>query len=345
MDVFSDQTSQLDRPQRARTPKAELTRRINDVMERQAGRISFEQLRGLGLSRQQIATRRLSGELIIESKTKPRSHRPGRARPRTDMTRRVYRSPGAPMTPDGRRWAAVLSAPAVGFVDHVSSLQLHGLEDPSYPVHVLVEGGGWEGPVGVKEHRTRSLPAVDRTTVRGINATTVPRALIAAAADIDRERLHDLLDTAVRLGKYDGDQMIRVLESRQMVAGYKPLTAAVAALDSTSGTFRSIFERRTMRLVEQSSLIPVPVVNVLVYGYRPDLHVAGTRAIIECDGRDYHRSPAQIIADDRRQRILEARGFRFLRLRWADVVYNEEQTLARIERFVLANSEPPVPGV
>ncbi len=248
------------------------------------------------------------------------------------------------MTPDGKRWAALLSAPGIGYLDHVSSLQLHGLEDLSHPIHVVVEGGGWEGPIGVKEHRTRSLPPEDRTTVRNLRGTAIPRALIAAAPDIDRERLHDLLDTAVRLGKYDGDAMIRLLESRQTVPGYAPLTAAVAALDSTSGTFRSVFERRTMRLVQRSSLIPEPAVNVLAEGFRPDLHFVGTRAIIECDGRDYHRSPAQIIADDRRQQILESRGFRILRLRWADVVYDEERTLARIERFVLANSEPPVKG-
>ena len=129
-----------------------------------------------------------------------------------------------------------------------------------------------------------------------------------------------------------------------MLDGYRQLTNAVAALDATSGTFRSIFERRTMRLVERSTLIPAPVVNVLLEGFLPDLRFVGTRAIIECDGRDYHRSPAQIIADDERQRILEARGFRFLRLRWEDVVYREERTLRRIEQFVLANLTPPVPG-
>lgn len=248
------------------------------------------------------------------------------------------------MTPLGRTWSAVLSAPGDAFVDHVSSLQLRGLERPSSPIHIVTVGGGWEAPAGTIAHRTRSLPAADRSVVDHVPCTSVARALISAAPDIEMSRLHDLLDTAVRMKVYDGEQMVRVLESRQTVRGYRPLTQAVAALDATSGTFRSIFERRTMRLMQRSPRIPPAVVNELLEGFLPDLHLPGTRVIIECDGRDYHRSPAQVIADDRRQRILEALGYRFLRLRWGDVVYDEDRTLARIERFVRDNSQPPIPG-
>lgn len=261
------------------------------------------------------------------------------------MTERVYRSPGASRQPDGVRWSAVLSTPGQGFLDHVSALQLAALEPFERGViHVVRRGSGWEAPAGVESHRTRTLPARDRTSIRGIPSVTIPRALLSAAPDIDSTRLHDLLDIAVRDGKYNGNAMVETVERFQTVRGYAPLTSAIAALDATSGTFRSIFERRTKRLAERSSRIPALVVNELLEGYRPDLHAPGTRVIIECDGRDYHRSPAQIIADDERQRILESLGYRFLRLRWADVVYEEERTLARIERFVLENLAAPIPG-
>lgn len=335
--------------QARRATKAEIQRAINERLDAQCGRINWDQLREIGLSPRRIGTRARSGELILESKPKhPNARGPkgGRQpRRRNDMRFRVYRSPGAPDTPDGARWAATLSAPGTGWLDHISCLQLHGLESPTgHNLHVVVEGPGWLAPRGVTEHRTRSLPPQDRTHVRGIQCTAVPRALIAAAEDVGDVRLDDLLDTAVRRDAYDGDAMIELLERHQKVPGYAPLVAAVARLDSTSGTFRSIFERRTMRLMQRSQRLPSAVVNELLEGFRPDLHLPGTRVIIECDGRDYHRSPAQIIADDRRQEILESLGYVFLRLRWHQVVYEEAQTLRRIERFVLDNLEPPTPN-
>ncbi|MBJ7473356.1 MAG: DUF559 domain-containing protein [Solirubrobacteraceae bacterium] len=314
--------------------------------------MSFQQLKELGFDYKSIARRRANGSLILDSEPVPKAHLRARTLVTNDdvvappsPTQRVYRAPGTHEAQDGRRWRAVLSAPRIGVLDHVSSLELLGIDTfPNAPIHVVVEGGGWDAPRGVMGHRSRSLPAEDLVVVRGLTCTILSRALFAAAPDLRPDRLHDLLDTAVRLGRYDGDAMVRILDSRCTVRGYRQLTAAVAALDATSGTFRSVFERRTTRLVERSQLIPPPVVNVLVDGFRPDLRFVGTRAIIECDGRDYHRSPAQIIADDERQEILEARGFRFLRLRWDDVVYDEEQTLQRIERFVLENLDPPIPG-
>lgn len=320
---------------------------INRHLERQAGRVSFRQLQDAGLDWKAVARRREKGELLLDSY---RAAGWGNASPPSatktrEMPEGVYRSPGANMQADGLRWSALLSAPRQGYLDHVSTLQLVGLEPfDGGPIHVVVHGNGWVGPQGVETHRTRTLPERDRMFVRGFPSVTVPRALISASAGIESVRLHDLLDTAVRDDWYDGDLVVETVERFQTVPGYEPLTKAIAALDATSGTFRSIFERRTMRLAERSQRIPPMLVNELLEGFRPDLHIPGTRVIIECDGRDYHRSPAQIIADDHRQQILERLGYRFLRLRWHHVVYEEEKTLARIEAFVLENLAAPVPG-
>ena len=323
---------------------ADVSAAINARLDRQEGRISFAQLKDIGLDARAIATRRKNGELLVDSRRRNARNPDGRATNR-EMTQRVYRAPGASKGPDGLRWSAVLSAPGQGFVDHVSALQLAGLEPYQRgPIHVVVNGSGWNPPLGVKDHRTRTLPARDRRLIRGIPSVSIPRALLTAAPDIKGPRLHDILDTAVAVGKYNGNAVVETVERFQTVPGYAPLMEAIAALDATSGTFRSIFERRTKRLAERSPRIPPLVVNELLEGYRPDLHIPGTRVIIECDGRDYHRSPAQIIADDERQRILERLGYRFLRLRWAQVVYEEDRTLARIEEFVLNNLAAPVPG-
>ena len=44
-----------------------------------------------------------------------------------------------------------------------------------------------------------------------------------------------------------------------------------------------------------------------------------------------------------KQRALEALGYVILRVTWHQVVYEPDRTLKRIEAFLLANREPPVP--
>ena len=261
------------------------------------------------------------------------------------MPLRVYSSHGGRATLTERYWEGILSGPAGSLLGHVSSCGLMGLEQTRFePIHVLREGNAWKAPKGVVPHQTIWLPSTDVTEHKGIPCSTVARGLFDAARDVDTNRLDDMLDTAVRLKIYDASDMTRVLEDRPRVEGARQMAEAVARLDATSGTFRSNFERRTMRLVQGSRIIPPPVVNVLLRGFRPDLWWQGTRAIVECDGRDYHRSPAQIAQDTIREEFLRAKGFVFLRLRWDQVVYEPERALARIERFVLANQAPPVPA-
>ncbi|MDQ8046325.1 MAG: DUF559 domain-containing protein [Solirubrobacteraceae bacterium] len=328
-----------------RTPRAVVNAEIAKRLREQQGQISYRQLVAAGLSDEAVARRVKTRQLILqtEAQSQRRRARP-RARPRS-KPHRVYSAHGGPLSPDARRWAAVLSAPEPAYLSHLSACALHGLDiPPRTPIHVVHVGGGWEPPRGVVAHRTTHLPNHDIATNARVPATTLSRGLLDAAVSSRAELLDDLLDSAVRLGIYDGASMVRVLNERPTTRGVAPLTAAIGRLDSTSGTFRSNFERRTTRLVERSRRIPAPVVNVLVEGYEPDLWWRGTRAIVECDGRDYHRSPAQIAKDEEREAILRALGFRFLRLRWHHVVYEEERTLERIERFVLANMEAPVAG-
>ncbi len=212
-------------------------------------------------------------------------------------------------------------------------------------MHVVHFGGGWTPPYGVTAVRTTRLPEQDQTTVRGIPCTAFARSVIdgASSKKVSDERIDAWLERAIEIRLYDERHLRQVIRDRDMVRGAARLDAALDRIDELTGEFRSFFEQKTTRLVQTSSVIPAPVVNVLVDGFRPDLGFLGTRAIIECDGRDYHRSLAQIVADERREAILRARGFRILRLRWADVQYRPAETLAVIERFVLANRAAPVP--
>ncbi len=210
-------------------------------------------------------------------------------------------------------------------------------------MHVIYTGKTWDPPRGVIAHHTKDLPERDCLVVRGWPCTTVGRSIFDAAHRADDEFLDDLLDRAVELQVYDERDLSRLTKELGTFPNAERLSAAIGRLDDKSGEFRSKFERKAARLIGTSNLIGMPVVNVLVDGFRPDMLFPGTRAIIECDGRDYHRSLAQILADEQREEILYHRGFEILRIRWKDIQYEREATLRRIEQFVLANLAPPVP--
>lgn len=325
-----------------RRRRADVNREINEHLARQAGTVGYRQLLDAGLTSRTVASRVRTGEFVRRS-NKQRLDRSGRVVPGDHLVSGAYASHDGPLTLAGRRWAALHAAPPGSRISHLSACALHDLVRARGWIHVVHPGYGWVPPYGVVAHRTDAISARDCAEIETFPCTSVARSLLDAAADASAEDLDDLLDRAVEIQLYDQLDMQRVLAERPTVRGVDPLTEAIGRLDDKSGEFRSKFERRTTRLVQRSLVLPSPAVNVLADGYRPDLHFPGTRAIVECDGRDYHRSLAQILADEAREEVLRARGFEFLRLRWHHVVYEEDRTLDRIERFVLANLEPPVP--
>lgn len=331
-----------------RPTKAAINRAIRSHMDHQATLVGYRQLRALSLSPEAIENRVQSGELFERTKWPD-----DRSAEQTDPDRRrrrrlgsVFSGSEAPLTLDGLYWRAVLSAPAPAWIDGAPACALLDLERlRGSTIQVVHLGGGWKPPLGVTARRTTVISPRDHTEVRGIPCLAAARAIVSGANDakVDDDRLDAWLLRAIELRVYDERALRRVIAEREMIRGARRSDAALDRLDDLSTEFRSVFEQKVTRLVQTSSLIEVPVLNALLDGFRPDLGWRLSRAIVECDGRDYHRSMAQIIADEQRETILRARGYVFLRLRWADVQYEPERTLRRIEQFVLANMVPPMP--
>jgi hypothetical protein len=260
---------------------------------------------------------------------------------------RVFTTTAGRVERPARRWAAVLSAgPRARLASH-TVLELLDIAEPPGDdhVHVVVPGSAGRPTPGVVLHRTTKLADHERVRHDGYPATTVSRALLDAAADSTADTLAGYLDRAVMLGRYDAADIQRALGERRAIPGRGTFEAATATLDESTGRFLSEFERKVHQLIRTSTRIPLPEVNVLAEGYRPDLRFPGTAALLECDGRDYHRSMAQIVADGEREAILHALGFVILRLRWSQLAYEPERTLQRIEQHALANAHPPVPDL
>jgi very-short-patch-repair endonuclease len=66
--------------------------------------------------------------------------------------------------------------------------------------------------------------------------------------------------------------------------------------------------------------LPLPEVNVRLAGWMVDALWPEQRVVVELDGHQNHRSPAQIERDRRKDLELRAAGFIVLRYTWTQVI-------------------------
>ena len=139
-----------------------------------------------------------------------------------------------------------------------------------------------------------------------------------------------MLRQSLAEGRVSVRQLADVLDRHPRHRGAKQLRAIVA--DGHVPT-RSELEDRALDLLEHAR-IERPAVNAeLRLGGRmvvPDLLWRDPRLVVELDGGAWHGSAIAREDDAERQAVLEAHGFRVLRLTWRELVERPAQTLARL---------------
>jgi len=98
---------------------------------------------------------------------------------------------------------------------------------------------------------------------------------------------------------------------------------------------RSDLEDATFALLHRHDL-PRPHTNNGLPGLpawvEVDFHFPGTQVVVEVDGDRFHRTRWRRRLDARKQALLEAAGYRVLRLTWEQVTVDQAQTALRIRR-------------
>jgi very-short-patch-repair endonuclease len=114
--------------------------------------------------------------------------------------------------------------------------------------------------------------------------------------------------------------------------------AAGARVDESREHARSVAEDLLLDLVQQAGL-PRPEVNPrLQLGgttLLPDLLWRAHKLVVEVDGEQFHASRQAREDDARKQAILEAHGYRVLRISYAQLTRHPEQTIARIAQALV----------
>jgi very-short-patch-repair endonuclease len=278
-----------------RTPAATLPDLIAATAERQHGVVTRTQLLTCGASTDQIS----------------RWLRDGRLR---RLHAGVYAPGHAALRPEARWLAAALATSGgVTVVGAASALAVWRLgPDPRGAVHVVTTGSA-RGRDGIVVQRTRRLDVADRTVVRGVPVTAVPRTLIDVAGVVTPKQLAEAVE---RLQVLDLPALGRALDRAPGRRGTAPLRLLVTL---QGPHLRSILERAFFALCRAHRL-PLPETNVRVEGKRVDFLWRERALVVETDGWRFHGGRAAFAADRRRDIRLQIAGWRVGRFTYERVV-------------------------
>jgi very-short-patch-repair endonuclease len=171
------------------------------------------------------------------------------------------------------------------------------------------------GRVDVTVARQARVAPGERTVVAGIPVTTVARTLLDLAAVLDRHRLARALERSEALALTSETSLDVLIERHAGRPGVGTLRRTLAEL--VPQLTRSELERRFLTFVERAGL-PRPRTNVRLRLGEDWIEVDAVwperRLVVELDSRAHHLTRAAFERDRRRDRQLQAAGWRVARL-------------------------------
>lgn len=196
---------------------------------------------------------------------------------------------------------------------------------------------GWHGPPDVSVHRS-PLPPDELCVIDGIPATGLARTFLDLAAVESRHRVENALNEAEVRGLRDSLSIPDLLERYPRRAGTAMLRRILAEEGHAQGVTRRELEKRFKRLLGRSDL-PRPRLNadVAVAGgrnFNVDCLWAAQRTIVELDGRATHGTRRAFERDREKDRLLQADGWRVVRVTWRQMEDDGDGVIADLRRIL-----------
>jgi very-short-patch-repair endonuclease len=261
----------------------------------QWGVVAAFQLLELGLDHSAIRRRVMAGHL----------HR---------VHRGVYAVGHRRLTGDGHWMAGVLACGPGAVLSHqCAGARWDILRSSSALVHITAPWRSRHGIERIRVHRVRRLDPQDVTVRAGIPVTTVARTLLDLAAVLNARRLDRAIEDAERQRVYDDRAVNDVLRRCRGNSGRRPLIAALERFAGPPELTRSELERDLLDACRAAGL-PMPAVNTWLLGYEVDMLWLEQRVVVELDTYDFHGTRAAFERDRARDAVLEAAGFRVVRV-------------------------------
>ena len=283
---------------------------VGALASRQHGVVSRRQLMALGLGVGAVERRLAAGRLHLVH--------PG-----------VYAVGHRSLSLEARWMAAVLASGSGAVLSHRSAAGLWELRPATAdPIEVASRRALRSRP-GLRR-RQLTLDVEERTTRRGIPVTTPARTLLDLAAVLRRHELERATEEAERRRLVDTPSLDALFTRHPRAKGVRVLRAILDAGRPATLT-RSDFEARFLRFLDAADL-PQPSVNARVRAgdrrVEIDMVWPGARVAVELDGHAYHSTRAAFERDRERDRLLQAAGWRVVRITWRQLL-DEPRAIAR----------------
>jgi len=195
---------------------------------------------------------------------------------------------------------------------------------------VTVPRAGGRRLSGIHPRWSRSLNARDVWRRDNVLVTSPARTALDLAAQLTPRALRRMVRQALAEGRVTIHQLAEVLDRS---TGHRGAAALRALLADGPLPTRSELEDRALDLLDEAA-IDRPEVNAELsldeHRIRPDLLWRHQRLVVEVDGAAWHDHRLAREQDAARQAILEAHGYRVLRISWGQLADDPRQTLARI---------------
>jgi len=282
--------------------------------------VTVAQLRDCGVGRGAVAVRVRKGSL----------HR---------MYRGVYAVGHAGVTREGRFMAAVLACGKHAYLSWFSvGMLLEYLPWEERLPDVTVVATKARRVEGIRVHRARSLHWRDVTHHQGIPVTSPERTLLDLATVLPAPQLRSAARRAQAAQQVSIPQLLQVVERSNGHPGTGALRAVIS--DGPAPT-RTRLEDLVLDLLDAGG-IERPEINApLRFGaitIIPDYIWRDRRLALEADSVRWHEHKLTREHDADKQAILEANGWRVLRIDYQQARRRPEQTLARIRAALVAST-------
>lgn len=298
--------------------------RIGALAEAQHGVVSRRQLLGLGVGSGAIESRVARGQL---------------RRVQWGVYAVGHRSTGR----ESRWMAAVLSAGPDAVLSHRSAGALWRILPAMSILPEVTRRTRIQTRPDLRGHSGR-LISDEVTRVDGIPVTSVPRTVLDIAACLTMPQLERALNEIEVRGITDKLSIPDLLERYPRQRGSAKLRALLADATALRGVTRQELEQRFGAVLRGTDL-PLPRLNadVAVRGrfFEADCLWPEQRVIVELDGRAAHATRRAFESDRERDRLLQAEGWRVVRVTWRQLRDDAAAVVSDLERILRQDSGPP----
>lgn len=250
-------------------------------------------------------------------------HRIARGRLRRVFTG-VYAVGRPNLTQQGRWMAAVLACGEGAALTHGSAAALWGIGVERGEIEVAVPSPAPHRPRGIRVRRRPALRSSSLVVHEGIPVTDPVQTLVDLAARLGRKAVERAVNEADRLDLVNPVQLRRALGDHRGEPGVARLRRLLDR--RTFRLTKEELERRFLPLARRAGL-PVPLTGPKVNGLEVDFFWPGLGLVVETDGLQYHRTPAEQARDRLRDQAHTAAGLTQLRFTHEQVRYEPEHVL------------------